>query len=170
MRMLTSVLSIVVIALAVAALVFVLYGRERTWTTIAGPADLGPIDLTEVQRTQKPHDALLCTQGLCNGVDVDATLPAYNQSPEELIASLDGAAKQTTDRLTRVDDGSDPHSARYVTRSNLMRYPDTVWLQATTLEDGSTGLMAYARAQIGHSDLGANKARLESWIAQLPNE
>ncbi|MGB7433380.1 MAG: DUF1499 domain-containing protein [Ahrensia sp.] len=166
MRMLFNILAVMAVAIIIAASTFVLFGRERTWTAIAGPADLGALDLTTVERTQKPHDALLCSQGLCDAVTVDQTLSTYDVSPAELIAALDAAATTVTHHVQRVDDGTDATKARYVARSNLMRFPDTIWLQAVTMDDGRTGLIAYARAQLGYSDLGVNKARLEGWIAQ----
>lgn len=166
MRIFFNVVLFIAVAIFIAACAFVLFGRERSWTTLAGPADLGAMDLTTVERTQKPHDALICSQGLCDAVTVDKTLATFDISPAELIAALDAAASSVTDHLQRVDDGTDPTKARYVARSNWMRFPDTVWLQAVTMDDGRTGLIAYGRAQLGYSDLGANKARLESWIAQ----
>lgn len=170
MRMLFNIASFIAVAIIIAACTFVLFGRERTWTAFAGPADLGARDLARIERTQNPHDALICSQGLCDAVTVDKTLAVYDASPAELIAALDAAGARVIEHLQRVDDRTDATRARYVARSNWMRFPDTVWLQAVTMEDGRTGLIAYARAQLGYSDLGANKARLESWIAQASLE
>ena len=65
----------------------------------------------------------------------------------------------------RVDDGTNPAYARFVARSRLMRFPDTVDIEAVVLDDGRTGLRAYGRAQLGRSDRGVNRARLKVWLA-----
>lgn len=167
MRMLINAIFAVAIIVSIAAIAFVAYGRDRTWQAIAGDADLGSRDLTTLTRTVKPHDALLCTEGLCADIKIDGDIPAFELSPTALIAALDNAARSVDPTLVRVDDGSKPETARYVTRSPMMRFPDTTWLQAVPLDDGKTGLIAYAQAQIGYSDVGANKARLEKWLAAL---
>lgn len=170
MRMLINAMFAVAIIVTIAAVAFVAFGRDRTWQAIAGDADLGPRELTTITRTSKPHDALLCSQGLCARTTTDGKLPVFDLSPAALIAALDSAARSVDPNLERVDDGSKPETARYVTRSPLMRFPDTTWLQAVPLGDGKTGLIAYAQAQLGYSDLGANKARLEKWTAALVRE
>lgn len=167
MRMIINGLGIIGFIVIIAALVFVLYGRENTWTAIAGPADLGDQDLLSITRVEKPNDALFCSQGLCEGVRVDKVLPNIEMSPAALIAALDEAARKHSPRIQRVDDGSEPTRARYITRSNLMRYPDTAWLQTVKMPDGSAGIIAYSRSQLGYSDLGANKARLEMWLSHI---
>lgn len=167
MKILLNVLGLIVALVVFTGIGFFVYGRENTWAAISGPADQGTMDLLNVQRTEKPHDALLCSPSLCDSVVADETLPTYDMSPAELIAALDSAARVVSPRLMRVDNGGDPATARYVTTSNLMRFPDTNWVQAIALDDGRTGLIAYARAQIGHSDMGANKARLVAWTNQL---
>ena len=45
-----------------------------------------------------------------------------------------------------------------------MRFPDVIHLEARPMPDGRTGIMAYAAAQIGKSDLGKNRARLEALL------
>ena len=79
------------------------------------------------------------------------------------MAVLEGAAAD----IRRVDDGSDPARARYVTRTPLMKFPDTNTFEAVTLENGRTGLVAYAAAQLGYSDGGNNRKRLEAVMERL---
>ncbi|MCI5074296.1 DUF1499 domain-containing protein [Oricola sp.] len=164
-----AVLVAIVAVIAVAVAAFFLYGREQTWALIAGNPDLGPFERTAPARSPRPNDALLCTQGLCDGVKVDAQLPDYAASPEELIASIDAAIRDLGIPVRRVDDGSDPTRARYVTWSPLMRFPDTNAFEAVPLDDGRTGLVAYARAQLGYSDGGANLKRLQAVTLNLGN-
>lgn len=161
-------LALVLAAIVAAAVLFVvLAGPARTWQMIAGDPDLGWFDRASPARTGRPNDALLCTPGLCGGGDVDRELPDYAASPAELIGKVDEAMRALSDDVVRVDDGNDPARARYVTRTALMRFPDTNSFEAVTLENGRTGLVAYAAAQLGYSDGGNNRKRLEAVAARI---
>ena len=74
------ILGVIVVIVLVAAVGFVLYGRENTWRALAGDPDLGPVDLAAPTRVTTPNDALLCSPGLCEGVRVDAALPAAGRT------------------------------------------------------------------------------------------
>ena len=164
--LINTLITLVVVAL-IAGAAFVLYGRENTWQRLAGNPDQGPFDLTALVRSDRPHDALLCSPGLCEGVDADGALPVYEMTPEALIAALRTAIEGQPDRKRRVDDGTDPAALRFVTWTDTMRFPDTNQFLAIDLGDGRTGLVAYARAQVGYSDAGNNLARLQRWTSAI---
>jgi uncharacterized protein (DUF1499 family) len=52
--------------------------------------------------------------------------------------------------------------ATYVTRTKLFGFPD----YTTARQDGEF-LKVYARLRFGRSDLGSNKARIDSWLSQM---
>ncbi len=170
MKTALAILLVAVFALAIAATAFVVIGREATWRRLAGDPDLGPFDLANPVRSTRPHDALLCSPGLCAGVRTDGALPIYDLPPAALIARLDQAVIADTATIKqRVDDRIDPAALRYVTWTGTMRFPDTNQFLAVALPDGRTGLVAYARAQLGESDLGNNLKRLKRWTGTLTN-
>jgi len=162
-----TILFAVLVAFAVAILVFFAYGRADTWALVFGNPDLGPFDRSAPKRASRPNDALLCTPGLCEGVAVDIELPDYPGPPARLIAEIDEAIRVSEEISRRVDDTSDPAQARYVTWTPLMRFPDTSSFQAVPLDNGRVGLVAYGRAQIGYSDGGVNRRRLEWIVSRL---
>ncbi|MEQ8403327.1 MAG: DUF1499 domain-containing protein [Roseitalea porphyridii] len=168
MKWLLGLLLVAGALVAVAGTIFIFFGREQTWRTIAGDPDLGPFDLTAPERSGRPNDALLCTPGLCEGATVDAELPVYAMAPGDLIDALRQAIEAQPDRKRRVDDGSDAAALRYVTWTETMRFPDTNQFLAVDLGEGRTGLIAYARAQLGYSDAGNNRARLQRWTGAIP--
>ena len=129
-------------AITLAAVFFASYGRENSWKLIAGNPDLGQFDLAMPVRSPRPNDALMCTPGLCEGVRIDAALPQFDLAPDALIAAIDRAIQASGEIANRVDDGSDPAIARYVTRTPGLRFPDTNSFQAVALPDGKTGLAA----------------------------
>lgn len=152
-----------VMALTTAA--FFATGPVRVWTRLAGPADQGPVDLATLQRRTSPNDALACTPGLC-AARADRALPVFPETPAALIARLDEIVLSDTRNLLRVDDGSRPTYRRYVARTPIMRYPDTVDAVAVPSVGGS-GLAIYSRSQMGKGDWGVNRARIEGWVRRL---
>lgn len=157
----------VLVALGVALLFFITYGRAESWALVFGNPDLGSFDRAAPRRASHPNDALLCTPVLCDGVAVDVELPDYAGPPERLIAGIDEAMRASGEIYRRVDDTSDPSQARYVTWTPLMRFPDTSSFEAVPLDNGRVGLVAYGRAQIGYSDRGVNRRRLERILGRL---
>lgn len=153
---------ILVGVLALAAVFFVIYGRANTWEVLAGDPDLGPFDRANPVRSARPNDALLCTPNLCDGVRADADLPEYDATPGELIARIEERFRASGEIMERVDDSADPARLRIVTWTPGFRFPDTNNFEAVALAKGKTGLVAYARAQIGHSDRGKNLQRLRA--------
>lgn len=165
-----KILLIIVIIAILTALAFVGYGRERSWRLLFGNPDLGALDLMNIKRTSKPHDALLCSPDTCtSGAKMSAALPVYKVSGSDLIELIDKAFQESGLIYERVDDRSNPLEARYVTRTSLMRYPDTNQFLAIDNADGTSSLIAYSRAQIGYSDRGNNLKRLKAITAKLPH-
>ena len=165
MTMLSNIAIGLVLILVVIAIAFVTYGRENTWTLVAGPPDMGIYDFTAMPRSSTANDVLACTEGLCDG-KADFVLPALDATPGEAISRLDSTLEGAP-RVRRVDDGSDPDYARYVTWSPTMRFPDTTDIRAVALEGGKSGLKVYARALVGQRDFDANTARIREWIAKI---
>lgn len=163
MKMILIVLLLLAAVVAAAAVFFVTYGRERTWVLVAGQPDLGPYDFEIAKRRRTANDALLCTPPLC-GQAADEELPEYDEKPGELISRLDGKIPSLSQHVRRVDDGGNEARSRYVVHTPLMRFPDTVDIEAVPLDNGKTGLRAYGRAQIGRRDMGNNLSRLKRWL------
>ena len=162
MRFIVSLCVAIAVAAVVAFVVFFLYGREKSWERLAGSPDSGQVDLLTVRRSLSSNDAMAGTEGL--RADVDIVLPAYDENARVLLDRL-ATTIETVDPLARrVDDGSDPRHLRYVTYSPLMRFPDLVTAQVVALDDGKTGLLIYARAQLGRTDFGANLGRVKSYL------
>ena len=54
----------------------------------------------------------------------------------------------------------------YVQRSMVFGFPDYISVRAVEVEDGSA-LIIWSRSRYGHSDLGANKRRIDGWLKQI---
>jgi hypothetical protein len=148
---------------AIAFLAFFAIGPQNAWRALAGPPDMGRYDFTTLPRHTSDNDALACSPGLCDG-RADFDIPVHDAEPEDVINRLDVAISGSGSSVVRVDDRSVHGYARYVTHSPWMGFPDTTDIEALTLGSGRTGVRAYARAQIGRKDFGANATRLRLWL------
>ena len=148
-------------------LVVTTYGWEKVWASIHGSPDLGAVEFEGLTKGPKPNQALICPEGLCAEGAHDRISPFYKVSVDALRTALTKSLEQEAS-LERVDDGSDPMRMRYVQRTRLMRFPDTIRIQFYPLEDGAASTLAlYSQSQIGRSDLGVNLARLKRWLGRL---
>ena len=139
------------------------FGIERAWTALFGPPDLGPVDFTRLSRRATPNDALACPPGLCGDARVDIVTPVYNLPYHELRARLQSLI-ESDPGATRVAEDGGGRGDRYVIRTPLMRFPDTVDVLVLPSEGGRSTVAIYSRSQIGRSDLGANLARIRRWL------
>ncbi len=152
--------------LGVLFLVATTYGWEKIWTSQFGSPDLGPVVFEGLEKGPNPNQALICPDGVCKDEDRDSVSPVYALGMDDLkkhfLKSLEAEKS-----LTRVDDGSDPLRMRFVQRSRVFRFPDTINVQFFALGDDRSTLALYSQAQIGVSDFGANPERLERWLKRL---
>ena len=139
-------------------------GIDDVYTRLFGPPDLGPVDFPTLRRRSSPNDALACPQDVCTA-RTDVTVPDFPVDGERLRTLVKAVA--TADGAEHVFESSTQPQDRYVARTRLMRFPDTIDVLIVERDAGHATLALYSRSQIGRSDLGANRARLSRWIARL---
>ncbi|WP_293858852.1 DUF1499 domain-containing protein [uncultured Alsobacter sp.] len=142
------------------------FGIERVWTLAFGPPDLGPVDFSRLVRRTTPNDALICPPGLCGGARSDLPSPVFALSAPDLREKIRAVALAEPGAV-QVAEAVSGRGDRYVVRTPLMRYPDTVDVLVLPQPEGKSTVALYSRSQIGRSDLGANLARLKRWLAAL---
>ncbi|MEL6920398.1 MAG: hypothetical protein AAFO77_05135 [Pseudomonadota bacterium] len=153
---------------AVATAYFYAVGPKTVWRQMYGSPDLGPFLLADLKRNTRPNDALLCTPGACpHSVEVDGELASFDVPPEDMLQKVIASASELSVDIEAVESGTSTGSVRFVTWTPGLGFPDTNQFWAVTLPDGKTGLVAYARAQVGYSDQGNNLARLKKWTSML---
>lgn len=149
----------------IAGATFFLIGPQRVWEMTVGDPDMGAMTLDSIQRTGKPNDALFVP-------------PSFASTPDSIVVgtfAVEAGTLYTTliariealGGVTWVEQNADARYARALTFSPMLRFPDTNHIWVTEEGDGTSGLALYAAAQMGTSDVGKNKARLESWLALL---
>lgn len=130
------------------------------------------VDFKTLERPRSPNTYLLAPEGLCESTKPDRLSEVYPIAAEHLFQGI----------LSLVDARSDWHikesdAARglihFVSVSRLMRYKDDVDIMVLSAEAGDAGgqqgarLAVYSRSRIGHSDLGANKKRVNQLLESL---
>jgi len=83
-----------------------------------------------------------------------------------VLAQLDEIALATP-RTTRLAGSVEDGIITYVTRSRVMGFPDYTTVHLIGGE--APRIAIHARLRFGQSDLGVNRARVEDWLAQLPD-
>ena len=137
---------------------------DHIWQSIFGSPDLGAVDFKTLVRRQSPNDALICPQDVCSVSKPDSEPPVFPLPASRLRALIsDVALSEPNTSLLH----SSAEQDRYLVRTKLMRYPDTVVTQVIALDEGHATLALYSRSQIGRSDFGVNGKRLERWLARL---
>ena len=154
-------------AVIVLGLLLAVLGPERVWG-VFGPADLGDVSFEKLQRRTSPNEALAAPEGL-GPARRDITSEVYPVPADRLREAFRRAVASEA-RLERVAVNDADLTERYVQRTPLLGYPDTVVVRFVDLGQGTSTIVLYSRSKLGRSDLGANKARLERWLAALGRE
>ena len=163
----TIVLTIFAVAVGATILLIgllLMIGPESVWSKF-GPADLGPMAFETLERRLTPNDALACPAQMC-GARSDLVPPLFGVSAEELRAAM-ARVIASEPRVVLVDSNDTELTDRYVQRSAVFKFPDTIVVRYVEEPGGRGTLAMYSRSQLGRSDLGVNKARLERWLVKL---
>jgi uncharacterized protein (DUF1499 family) len=153
-------------AMAILA-VFFIAGPERIWA-LFGPADLGPVNFETLKRRTSPNDSLACPQNICTAKS-DLASPIFAVSAPDLQNAFAKviASEPSVERVASDDSG---FTQRYVQRTKIMRFPDTIVVRFIDLGDGRSTIALYSRSQLGEGDFGVNHARIERWLEKLSKE
>ena len=137
------------------------YGLARLF---GSQPDIDPVDWTTLRRHKTPNDALACAAGRCPNAQPDIEPRVYRLEPSALLARLREVVRAEPGTRELSTEGG--HVARFIQRTRLMRFPDTIDVEAFPAPDGST-IAIYSRSLIGRRDFGVNRARVARWLAGL---
>jgi uncharacterized protein (DUF1499 family) len=127
---------------------------------IAPPA---PIDFGHLVRPGTPNTALAAPSGFNPAPDIITR--RYDVPPARLYAAIRSVAASQPRTFPHVA-YDERMQAHFVARSALMNFPDLIAMQVTPDSD----LIIWSRSVYGHSDLGVNRKRVETWLAALDAE
>ncbi len=135
------------------------------YETFIGSPDLGPVDFETIRRSPTANDALACPPGFCGGAAVDFDPGVYPGSDEELRRRFAEfvLAQPRVIPLYRGDSPGKPMQDRYLQRTRLMSFPDTINVRFIALDNDRSTLAIYSRSQLGRRDFGVNLERIRLW-------
>jgi hypothetical protein len=154
-------------ALGLAAGAFLAAGPERLWAQF-GPADQGNIDFATLVRRDSPNDALACLAEFC-AAKADAAAPVFARPVGDVFLAVQNALVHEAG-LEQVGADAGQGTLRFVQRSRLMRFPDTINVKLVPTPEGGTAVLIYSRSQLGRGDMGVNLARVTRWVGLIEAE
>ncbi len=118
------------------------------------------MDMTRLERTAAPHDALAAPPEFRPAPDIFTR--AYEIPPDRLYAAIRqvALAQPRTWALSAYDDRRQMH---FLVRSAVLNFPDFVTVQVTP----DSRLIMWSRSVYGYYDFNVNLKRLETWQAAL---
>lgn len=130
------------------------------------------VEPSAIVRPSSPNSTFAAPAGFKPAPDI-VTGP-YHIPPDALFATVQAVASRQP-RTYPSATFPDRRQAHYVARSAVFNFPDLIMVQvipgvipAGPAPDGSNSeLILYSRSVYGHSDLGVNRKRAETWLAAL---
>lgn len=123
-----------------------------------------PMDIAAIVRPASPNTALAGPAGLSPMPDI--VVPSFPLPPDRLYAAIEAVAAAQLRTYPAAEYGY-IRQAHYVVRSATWNFPDLVTVSVSGPAEGPSTLVVYSRSVYGHSDLGANRKRVEAWLAAL---
>ena len=123
-----------------------------------------PMDTAAIVRPGSPNTALAAPAGFNPAPDI--VTPVYAVPPQRLYAAIRAVALAQP-RTYPAANFDDRFQAHYVVRSATLNFPDLVTVWVSGKDPGQSTLLMYSRSVYGRSDFGANRKRIEAWMAAL---
>lgn len=162
--LLYTLLGLLAVVAAYVALAAV-QGRKEALALVFGPVQREPVDFSTLTLKDTPNQYLLCPEGYC-AAPAHGAAPIYPVPVQELQdAWFKLVAAQPATRVIASDEAARQFDIETLTP--LVGFPDTITVRFLETPDGGSTMAVYSRSFYGKSDFGANKKRLDAWLAEL---
>ncbi len=141
------------------------HGREGALETLLGPIERNSFEFSHLQLTSKPNQYLVCPEELCTAV-AHREAAVYEVSATELHGHWQSLITRESG-VTFLSGNDQSLYYDYEVRTRLLRFPDTVTVWFIPISLARSSLAVYSRSHYGYSDGGANKRRVDAWLAEL---
>ncbi len=123
-----------------------------------------PMDMAAIVRPASPNTTLAGPAGFNPAPDI--VTPSFPVPSTRLYAAINAVASEQP-RTYPAANYDERLQAHYVVRSAVLNFPDLVTVSVSGPNGGPSTLVVYSRSVYGHSDFGANRKRVEAWLAAL---
>lgn len=154
--------------IVVIAAIYIFVGFERVWSTIGGAPSSDLVEIASVKKTPKPNQYLMCPDGFCEEV-TDQSSPVFNASVEKLRDVL-SELEDADNNFSKVNSDANDLRQKYIWRSPFWRFPNLISVELIQLDNERSTIAIYAQAQLGQSDLGANKAFVDELLVKISSK
>jgi uncharacterized protein (DUF1499 family) len=164
MKTVLKMLQIILYALVALIILAVLLRMTPIWDKLLPATAQTHVDFANLSPAKKPNWFLLCEEGACRDTKIHAPSPILPYSAPELkkrflaLLAEDGNSNMIADTDNKLE---------FNVRTAMVRWPDLISVEFVAKSDDSSTLYIYSRSIYGRSDLGANKARVNNWLARL---
>lgn len=152
-------------ALLVLAALTAAIGREATLSLVFGPVEHESVRFESLDPGDRPNRYLVCPADLC-AVEPDRVSPVFDLP----VAALRERWMAMIAAQPRVVAGAgEPEGLQFdfVQRSKVFAFPDSVTVRFIALDETRSSLAVFSRSHYGYDDFGANRQRVEAWLAAL---
>ena len=125
--------------------------------------DDGIIDFTTLELSGKPNQYLMLPEGEFIA-DPHAISPVLKVRADDLAKYFRDVVKNQK-KVTLIRESDDGRQLDYVQRTFFMGYPDTITVNFIDKGADTSTLAIFSRSSYGYSDLGANRRRVQQWLA-----
>lgn len=131
-------------------------------------ATISMTDFATLQPPDKPNNWLVAPADFSGIAAVDETAPVFDVSAS-VLAEAWRIIIEAEPRTTILAISDDDLRIEAEQKSAVFGFVDRVSVQVVPLDDGRSTFMAYSTSLVGYWDMGANRSRLQDWIAALQN-
>lgn len=139
---------------------------------LAGPAhgdaamtDAHALDPLSVERPASPNTFLAAPPGAARA-RIDAEVEDF-PLPADALAAAWVRVVERQPRAAVVWRSPDGLLVAATDRTPLLRFVDDVVARIVPRGEGRSSIAVYGRSRVGWHDMGANRARVEAWLAEL---
>jgi uncharacterized protein (DUF1499 family) len=123
------------------------------------------VDFTALKLHDKPNQYLVCPPDFCADTP-HRTSPVFELPLAELSTRWQRLIAGEPRIVTLAVDPN-LQEFQYIQRTEWVRFPDVIAVKLIALGPDRSTLAIYSRSIYGRSDLGANRARIDGWLAAL---
>lgn len=128
-------------------------------------ADAMP-DFATLSLRDQPNEYLMLPSGFVSIAIVHSRSPVFDIPPPALE---DVALRiiRSQPRVREIAADTERRQYAFIQRTAWLRFPDTITVRIVEINGARSSLAIYSRSKFGHSDFGANRRRIEAWLAAI---